>query len=248
VTDTLEAPHWQARDPSLRRLGPFSRDRKAYLIRSGDGALAERLDAWLLAREADGTLARLRAHHLGSESAATRTAEPLHALLAAIDERLALMPLVAEAKRRSGSPIAVPERETMVIEAALAAVQASAPADRQLDARAVRALFREQIEAAKEIQRARLADAAPRGDAGAEQPPDLERELRPALIRIGDRIALLLPALSPDLDPDVVAAVTRSELHERGLTPARLDSIAAALARVAGSAAAPRSDPAPGHQ
>ena len=53
--------------------------------------LADDLDAWLLEREADGTLAALRASHLG-EGAAAPVATPLGALLAALDERLALMP------------------------------------------------------------------------------------------------------------------------------------------------------------
>ncbi|MDX1650761.1 MAG: transporter substrate-binding domain-containing protein, partial [Myxococcota bacterium] len=100
VTDTLEAPHWEARLPGLARLGPFTRDRKAYLLPADAADLAAELDAWLLAREADGTLAALRDRALGE--AARPTATPLAALVAAVDERLALMPLVAEAKRASG--------------------------------------------------------------------------------------------------------------------------------------------------
>ena len=93
---------------------------------------ARDLDAWLLAREADGTLAALRARASPAPARAP-TATPLVALAAAIEERLSLMPLVAEAKRARGAG-ASPAQERRwssgrgsVREAALAA--ASAPAD-----------------------------------------------------------------------------------------------------------------------
>ncbi len=60
MTDTLEAPLWQSLDPELGWLGPFTRDRKAYLVRADRPGLAADLDAWLLARERDGSLARRR--------------------------------------------------------------------------------------------------------------------------------------------------------------------------------------------
>ena len=56
-SDTLEAPHWLAQlDDGARALPPFTRDRKAWLVRSDRSQLAALLDHWLLAREADGTL------------------------------------------------------------------------------------------------------------------------------------------------------------------------------------------------
>ena len=77
ITDTVEAPHWR-RGTDLRLLGPFTRDRKAWLLRADSGEEAARLDRWLLAREADGSLSRWRMRH-GLEPTPA-TAEPLAAL------------------------------------------------------------------------------------------------------------------------------------------------------------------------
>ena len=98
------------------QLGPFTRDRKAYLWGAEAGPHALALDAWLLAREADGTLARLRSDWLGDAGPATAT--PQAALIAALGERLALMPFVAEAKRGSGRSVRDPAREERVLAAA----------------------------------------------------------------------------------------------------------------------------------
>ena len=243
VTDTGEAPHWIATSTDLRVLGPFTRDRKAFLVRPGRGDLAAELDAWLLAAEADGTLTELRSRAFGTAAAAEPTASVLASLLAAIDERLALMPDVAEAKRASGSPVEVPEREAVVVDAAVDGVRrARAPfgaagavaADTSQEA-AVRALFLAQIEAAKQIQKATLARApAP----ASPSPPDLDQSIRPALIRIGDRIARLIVALPADLDPAAIHTAVRRELAARNLDDARLDAIASAIVAISRSAAA----------
>ena len=60
ITDTAEASVWQSELPDLVALGPFTRDRKAFLVAAGAAARAADLDAWLLGREADGTLDALR--------------------------------------------------------------------------------------------------------------------------------------------------------------------------------------------
>src|SRR5439155_434554 len=70
LTDEAEADALAV--PGAVRLGPFTRDRKGYLGR--DPALVAELDAWLRAREADGTLAALRARWLGAERARARSA------------------------------------------------------------------------------------------------------------------------------------------------------------------------------
>ncbi len=198
VTDVFEAPHWRRRLPAATPLGPFTRDRKAWLVAAGRPDLARRLDAWLLAREADGSLAELRARHLGLERSAA-VAQPFAALVAAVDERLALMPAVAEAKRRAGLPVHAPEREARVLDAAVAAVSEAAreAGTRAPPEAAVRAFFAAQIAAAREIQLAVLA-----GPPGSGEPADLEGELRPALIRIGDRIGWLIARLPAGLDPE----------------------------------------------
>ena len=92
VTDTAEAPAWEGDAGDVVRLGPFTRDRKAFLVRADADELAADLDGWILERERDGTLARLRREHLGASGQPLAT--PLSALLAAVDERLSLMPSV----------------------------------------------------------------------------------------------------------------------------------------------------------
>jgi cyclohexadienyl dehydratase len=223
VSDTLEAPGWLAAAPGAGALGPFTRDRKAWLVRTERADLAAELDAWLLAREADGTLARLREKHLGD--AAPRTATPLAALVAAVDERLALMPLVAAAKRRAGLPLEAPAREQEVQERGVAAARDAArvaglapPSDA-----AVRALFGALVAAAKDVQRTALQDEA----------AELEAELRPALLRIGERIAWLAVRLPPGLGEADVAASLREGVRAPGLGEPALRSLAAAIAELA---------------
>jgi len=227
VTDTLEAPLWQSLDPELGLLGPFTRDRKAYLVRADRPGLAADLDAWLLARERDGSLARLRRRYLGEKTAGP-TATPLGALVAALDERLALMPLVATAKRRDVLPIADPAREAKVIEAALTGVRAAAkrshaaaPVDE-----AVRAFFRAQIDAARQLQLAAARDPSYQPE---EPVPDLQAELRPALLRIGERIAALLVALPEGLDAAEVERATREGLRSPWLEASARRALADAI-------------------
>ena len=109
VTDDLEAPGWMLGGKDLALFGPFTEDRKAYLVRADREQLAANLSSWLLEREADGTLARLREQYFDIPDS-PKLASPLRALLAAIDERLSLMPLVGIAKRRASLPLVVPKR------------------------------------------------------------------------------------------------------------------------------------------
>src|SRR5439155_20278582 len=150
LTDEAEADALAV--PGAVRLGPFTRDRKGYLGR--DPALVAELDAWLRAREADGTLAALRARWLGPERARARSAfaSDLDALVALVDLRLAFMPAIAAAKQKTGRPVEDPEQEARV----LAAVRARA-GERGLDPAAVEALFRAQIEAARAVEHEFLA-------------------------------------------------------------------------------------------
>jgi cyclohexadienyl dehydratase len=228
VTDTLEAPVWLAGTTGLRALGPYTRDFKAYWLPAAAAARARDLDAWLLAREADGTLAALRARTL-PESARAATATPLAALGAAIEERFALMPLVAEAKRASGAPVRAPEQERAVLDAALrsvreAAAQAGAPAPSEA---AVAAFFTALIDGAREVQERTLA-----GPASPASPVDLDRTLRPALARVSERIAWLLVRLPPALDGDEVDAAI-APLGAQGVSAATRDRIALALRSLA---------------
>ncbi len=229
VTDGAEAPVWEARaEQPLARIGPLSRDRKAWLVRADQPALAADFDAWLIAREADGTLSKLREQWLKS-STSVRTAEPLRALLSALDERLALMPLVGVVKRRDGVALVVPEREALVTLRALTDLRAEAQRSGRAppEEKRVRALFEAQFEAAREVQWRAVKDS---NYQPAEPLPDLERELRPALLRIGERTARLLLALPIQLDPAAVRAAAREELRTPYLDPARRDALADAIA------------------
>jgi cyclohexadienyl dehydratase len=234
VTDTLEAPLWMRhrapheRTEGWKVLGPLTRDRKAYLVRADRPDLAHDLDEWLLERERDGTLARLRGEHFGPLHTAG-TATPVHALVAAIDERLSLMPAVAGAKAAAGSPVDTPERELLVMAATRAAVADAAathgrgpPSDDAIDR-----LSRVLIEAAKDVQRAALADPAPRT---AGPSPDLATMLRPALLRIGDRIAHLVVSLPASIDRATIADAVRDGLRAHPLSEARRRDLIAAIA------------------
>ena len=225
VTDTREAPRWEPGLGEVERLGPFTRDRKAYLWRADAGARAEVLDAWLLAREADGSLARWREQLLGEPGPPTAT--PLEAVVAAIHERLALMPLVAEAKRATRRPVRDVPREARVLAAAVEAVttraaDAGVPAP---DPDAVSAFYRAQIEAAVAVQEQVLA-----GEPDAARPVlDLQLQLRPALLRVGERLAWALVRL--DVPPDRLDLRRRmaDELAPLGVAPGHARAIADAI-------------------
>jgi cyclohexadienyl dehydratase len=238
VTDSLEAPQWRRGSEQAEALGesaPFTRDRKAYLVRADRPDLAADLDAWLLERERDGSLAKLRHTQLGETAAPVAT--PLGALVAAIDERLSLMPWVAVAKQRAGLPLEAPEREAEVLDAAVAATLAAAT-QAKVDPppeNAVRAVFTAQVEAAKQLQARTLRD--PRF--AIEEPvPDLEKQLRPALLWIGEKIAALLVSLPAGLEEGALRAAARDGLRTPGLSPDAVASIAEALVKLSHAKAA----------
>ncbi|MDA1067597.1 MAG: transporter substrate-binding domain-containing protein [Verrucomicrobia bacterium] len=228
VTDTMEAPHWLRRLPDATALAPFSRDNKAWLVHPEKVELADQLDAWLLAKEADGTLGNLRQAYLppGNEF---KTATPLPALLAAMDERLSLMVAVAESKRVLGKPVEDLAQEARVIEAAVKGVieesqrQSVGPPDTS----AVEAFFKAQIEAAKAIQFKTLE-----GPATMTDPPDLVEELRPALGRISGRINRLVFELRRGealKDLSALQSEVSSALENHALTQEQLSAIGSAI-------------------
>ena len=212
VTDSVEARLWLVEEPELIPLGPFTRDRKALLVNARRPELATDLDQWLLDREADGGLAALRKEYLG-EGPWRPLAEPLTALLAAVDERLSLMPLVAVVKRETGVPLEVPEREGLVIEAA-ATTMLEAAKERDVvppSYLTIQQFFRAQLEAAKQVQRDAVKNPPERDDG---ELPDLDETLRPALLRIGARIARLLVRLPAGTELETVRASAKEELRE----------------------------------
>jgi cyclohexadienyl dehydratase len=233
ITDSAEAPIWRARHPELVQLDPLTRDRKALLVSRRRPELAADLDDWLVERERDGTLAALRREHLG-DGPWSEVARPFPALLAAIDERLSLMPTVAMVKRATGVPLEVPERESVVIEAAATGVLEAAskrdvvPPSYLL----IQRFFRIQLDAAKQIQRHAVAD---HDLALEEDPPDLDADLRPALLHIGSRIARLIVQLPP-LQAISVFSETRDGLRAPFLARSSVTAIAEAIVVIAPSA------------
>ena len=222
LTDDVEAALLVRQLPGFVRRGPLTRDRKAYLAR--DPALAADLDAWLRAREADGTLDTLRARWLGrgpTEAPALFHSD-LQALLALVDLRLAFMPAIAAAKAAAGRPVTDPAQETRV----LAAVRTQAAAV-GVDEAALETLFRAQLAAAREQQEAFLA--IPLAERPPVEPLDLDTEARPALRRISatlvERAAdvaahpTALQALDPGsvadaLDPSLASATARRTIAD----------------------------------
>ena len=197
VTDEIEADHLASERPALGRRGPYTRDAKAYL--AADPALARELDAWLRAREGDGTLAALRARWLGAARAARRSAadSDVDALAALIDLRFAFMPAVAAAKRAAGRPIDDPAQEARV----LAAVEDWArPAG--LAPEPVATLFHELIRAARAVQERFVRRPWP------VDALDLDTEARPALARVSHEIVQRAAAVAQEhliLDESAVA-------------------------------------------
>ncbi|WP_199789702.1 transporter substrate-binding domain-containing protein [Sorangium cellulosum] len=230
MTNTFEAPRWAEGLGGIERIGPLTRDVVALYVRADRPELAAQLDTWLLAAEERGALSQLRALHLGPGGGGP-TALPVDALLCATAERLALMPLVAAAKRRAGRAIEDAAQEARVLAAGRAAVlQAAAargappPTDE-----AIHAFFRAQIESAKAVERRALA--APET---TEPVFSLEDDLRPAIARITARMAFLLVRLPRGLTREPVMAKARDDLVESGLEPAEIERLAAALVAVGG--------------
>jgi chorismate mutase len=201
VTDDLEAPHWQATLPRTRAIGPLTRDAKAAWFPIGGEALARDFDRWLLRFEADEGLAALRARHGLAE---TRTAAPIPALLASLDERLSLMPEVARAKGVLARPIEDAAQERRVHDAVRRATERAAaelgvtpPPDT-----ALRRYIETQLRAARLVQERTLA-ARTKELTLSPASTDADREIarralderiRPALGFITERIAWLLVA------------------------------------------------------
>jgi cyclohexadienyl dehydratase len=226
-TTTFEAPRWSRGLDGVETIGPLTQDTVALYLRTDEPDLEARLDAWLLAQEESGALARLRARVLGAGNAAP-TALPLDALLAATAERLALMPFVAAAKERTGKAVEDTAQEARVLEAGRAAVRKAAaehgaapPPDARVDA-----FFVAQIQAAKAVQQHVRADPA-------DPAYSLADDLRPAIARVTARMAFLLVRLPRGLTPAQVQEKARDTLAGSGLEPGEIDRLAAPLTALA---------------
>jgi len=234
LTDDLEAPHWQAGHPPSRVIGPLTRDLKAAWLPPGREGLAHDFDRWLLRFETTGALAQLRERHGLSPA---RTAEPLPALLASLDERLSLMPAVARAKGVLGRPIQDEGQEARVHEAVQ---QACLRAGRELTTRppaeaSIRRFVDAQLRAARFVQERELATVASMSTPSPATPAaipgamprdaarrELDQRIRPALAFVTERVAWLLVAASKSAGTD---PSPRADL------PPTRDEVAKALAR-----------------
>jgi cyclohexadienyl dehydratase len=177
VTDSFELSSRPRPARAAVRCEP-ARDRKVYWIAPSRAAeLGSKVDRWLADNER--RLAELRARWLGR--AASRG--EIDDLVDQLARRLAFMPAVGAWKRARGAPIEDPERE----QAVLAAAEHDARS-KGLDATSVRRFFAVQLDLAKSIQR--------RADPNAPA-LDLEKEIRPALSRIGEQIVDRLAAVAP---------------------------------------------------
>lgn len=219
LTDSVEAPHFLATHPGLHALPGFGRDRKAYFLRRADAALCDWLDNWLIAHEHD-VLSTLRSRWLGVNSERP-SAES--SLLAFMDLRLALMPAVAEYKRRHNLPIEDSTQENAIVRQALVQAQGTG-----LDGTAVQELFRVQIELAKQVQRAAWQGGIP--IPAWTHGLDLTADLRPALVTLGNQIVRELASVSPNLkDRNLTLRVTEEEITTAGITAAAKRQLGEAL-------------------
>ncbi len=231
VMDDLEADLVLHHVTEARRLGPLTRDHKAYLGR--DPALVAELDAWLGAREEDGWLTKLRAQWFGDARATprTRAESERDALVTLLDLRLAFMPMVAAAKERANLPIEDPAQEQRVLDTVRTRAR-----ELGLDVESVAALFQAQLVAGRAVQRTYLMTPAPQR--WAVEAAGLGDQLRPALARVSDAIVvraaevvkaperaqLLSASVAADgLDPMLVPAPFREDIGRAvaGLRPAR---------------------------
>lgn len=179
VTDSFELPHvlrpgWDSRcEPPM--------ERKVYWVApAAASALGPRIDRWLAENEED--LQRLRERWLGSP----QPRDDVDHLIDLVARRLALMPDVAAWKRAHGVALEDEAREALVLEQAVSNARRAG-----IEIESARRLFRVQIDLAKAVQM-RSPDAA--------SDLDLARELRPALLRLGERIVVSLAEAVP-LDP-----------------------------------------------
>ena len=206
-------------------LRTLSDDRKAYLLRPDAAALADELDRWLAAREADGWLPALRARLLG-DGAPSPPPVALARVLDLVGRRLMLMPHVAAAKRAAGLPIVDAAREAEVEARAVAGATAAGLAPEPF-----RAFVLAQIAAARAVQEAN-AVAAPGPPLAA---------LRGAIDRVDAALlAALVEALPITAPADTLAAAIRRDAAVPGLDARTLGRLAGALRGLAPGAGLPR--------
>ena len=210
LTDSFEAPQFLAKYTKLSALPAFGRDRKAYLLHRSDEKFQEWLDAWFHDREADDFLPGLRRRWLRGNT--IQSLVPLTEIFALLDLRLALMPAVADYKRRFSFPVEDPTQEASVLESISTLAR-----ERGQDPEALQELFRVQIDLAKEVQQF-ILDNPQRLPVWARG-LHLHSELRPVLSSLNGQIidaVARVPSLS--LSQDELVRRTEEEIVTEGVT------------------------------
>jgi cyclohexadienyl dehydratase len=182
ISDSAEAPG--VLNDDLLAIGPFTSDYKAFLLPAVNAELALRVDEWLVRRENDGSLGKLRRQWLTDSDPADQRNAAYQAVVAAIGLRLGVMPFVAAAKQAAGRPIEDTDQEARVL-ARVRAQSRSAP-DR------VENVYRLLIEIAKGVQRT--------VEPAAQAIPLLS--LRGAIERIDEQLVRELDRLPASQDSD----------------------------------------------
>ena len=141
--------------------------------------------------------------HLTSDPSAA-----VNALLKLVNERLNWMPAVAQSKQLLNLPIEDPARERMVLSSALKAVtlHAQAAGLEAPESDAILNFYSAQIEAAKTLQRRWIQQQNSkqnRINTSTEAQRRLarnylNREIRPVLLQLGEKMALLIVQISAD--------------------------------------------------
>ncbi|MBJ7313786.1 gamma subclass chorismate mutase AroQ [Rugamonas sp. CCM 8940] len=190
ITDAVEARLQQRLRPQLCAVHPdtpFDFSEKAFLL-PRDVIWKAWVDQWLHQSLENGSLRRVQDKWLAwpwSKGAALAGPD---ALLALMDERLALMPDVARHKWNIQAAI-----EDLPRERAIIAALARQAAEAGVPAAWAESFFKAQIEAAKTVQRDLFERWRQQKAGRFEQVPDLARELRP---RLDALTPLLLKALT----------------------------------------------------
>ena len=208
VTDSFEVEHF-GRDGWRRRCeAPL--DRKVFWVGPGRAdELGPAVDRWVQRNER--WLEARREEWFGRG----QRRDELDHLLDLTARRLAFMPVIAVWKAERGVPIEDQERERLVLAAA-----ESTAVEFGLEPRPVREWFALQIDLAKAVQRRTAA---------AEPTLDLD-EVRPALIRLGERQVRALRALA-GASAEPPEAVDLLPL-EPWLTEPEMDRVRAGLGRL----------------
>jgi cyclohexadienyl dehydratase len=216
LTDSAEARAWERKE--LTTVGPFTRDRKALLVRRDAPELAQWIDGWLRERERDHWLADLRQKWFG-DSMFYAAAADREAVLADVDLRCQMMPMVAATKVAQELPILDQAQEERVLERCKQTAR-----EVGLNPAEVARLFAALIHAAKVIE---IASGT---DPNAFAPP--LQQLRTAIGDVDTHLIRQLHEAVRTVKPNEWRAGVREGVQADGLADAVKAEIADALVKV----------------